>query len=304
MSIRRLAPAPTFAGRLVYVVRGAFTSGLLMGALLPVNLVQLVGVLLLPISRPAYRKINRACAGFWWGICVWSLEQIYGMRLELEGDTLPYGEDAIVICNHQQMSDIPVLMCLAQSKGRLGDMKWVVKQGLKYVPLIGWGMQMLGCLFVKRAWTEDKESVMGTFAAFHRERLPIWLMSFPEGTRITEKKIERSQRFSVKAGLPIYSHVLVPRTRGFVAAVEGLRTHVGAVYDLTLQFPEGIPTLWQMFEGRVEHARLKVVRYPIDTLPAGRQELERWLLQRFQEKDALLGGYLETHSPGPQPAIN
>ncbi|MCC7441689.1 MAG: acyltransferase [Bdellovibrionales bacterium] len=286
----RLPPASGLGARLVWFLRGAVSSTVILVALLPVNGVQLVGVLMLPVSRRAYRGINRACAGFWWGICAWWLTRINGMRLVVSGDGLLPGENAIVVCNHQQMSDIPALLCLAASQGRLGDMKWVVKHGLKYVPLIGWGMQMLGCLFVKRAWTEDRETVRATFAAFRDEKLPLWLMTFPEGTRITESKRERSRRFGRRAGLPDLQEVLLPRTRGFVAAVEGLRGHADAVIDLTLGFPGGIPTLWQMFQGRVREVHVYARRTPLSDLPVSAEALDSWLVERFVEKDRLMAG--------------
>ena len=63
------------------------------------------------------------------------------------------------------MADITFLMDFAYRKGRLGDMKWMVKDIIKYVPGVGWGMLFLDCIFVKRDWTTDKESIRKTFDA-------------------------------------------------------------------------------------------------------------------------------------------
>lgn len=288
---QRLKPPATALGSAWGFTKGAAASAFLFGTLLPINLLQLLGVGLMPFWRTGYRRLNRWCADTWWGLCLDLLVGVYGMRTGIQGDELPAGENAIVVCNHQQMADIPVLMVLARRLGRLGDMKWIVKHGLKYVPLVGWGMQMLGCLFVKRLWAEDREKVLATFSDFHREKLPIWLISFPEGTRITESKLVRSQRFAEKAGMPKPEHVLLPRTKGFVAAVEGLRGHATAVYDVTMGFPDGIPTLWQMFRGEVRDPQLFVRRYPLASLPEDREALAEWLNARFVEKDRLMAAF-------------
>lgn len=53
----------------------------------------------------------------------------------------------------------------AAAECELGDMKWMVKDIIKYVPGVGWGMLFLDCIFVKRDWTTDKESIRKTFDA-------------------------------------------------------------------------------------------------------------------------------------------
>lgn len=92
-------------------------------------------------------------------------------------------------------------------------------------------------------------------------------------------------------GLPLPNHTLVPRTKGFVATVQGLRSHVTAVYDLTLGYEKGVPSLWQYIQGFARKAHLHVRRYPIDSLPSDDDGIARWLQERFGEKDALLEGF-------------
>ena len=42
------------------------------GTLLPINLFQLLSLVVLPFSQTAFRAINRWCADTWWGLCVTS----------------------------------------------------------------------------------------------------------------------------------------------------------------------------------------------------------------------------------------
>jgi len=82
--------------------------------------------------------------------------------------------------------------------------------------------------------------------------------------------------------------VLVPRAKGFVASVTGLAGHVVAVYDVTIGYVGGLPSLWQWAKGRMREVHLDVRRYPLAELPAAPEALAAWLAERFREKDARL----------------
>jgi len=190
---------------------------------------------------------------------------------------------------------------LALAKGRLGDLKWIAKSIIKYVPGVGWGLLFLDTIFVDRNWTSDQERVHKTFAKLTNNDVPTWLVSFPEGTRLTADKREKSQQYAKDKGLPKLDHVLLPRTKGFVASVQGLRDHVRAIYDITLGYAEGVPNLWQFIEGYTRVAHLHVRRYPVEELPTDHQGLSSWIMDRFVEKDALLDEFYRTgHFPGPE----
>ena len=83
----------------------------------------------------------------------------YGGSAGETGDEVPDRENVILVSNHQEMVDIPVLFSFAYAKRRLGDMKFFAKDIIKYVPGFGWGLLFLDCLFVKRNWTSDKEKI-------------------------------------------------------------------------------------------------------------------------------------------------
>lgn len=263
-------------------------SGFLFGSLLLLNGAQAASLALRPLSRRGFRAFNRWAADTWWGWCVTGSERLHGIRLVVSGDPVPPRENAIVIANHQQMPDITFLMIWARQKGRLGDLKFMVKEPLRYVPGLGWGLSFLDSIFVKRSWADDRASVERTFARLTRERVPFWMVSYPEGTRASAAKIAESQAYARRAGLSPLRHVLQPRPRGFAATVAGLRTVADAVYDLTIGYEEGVPTLWQYIKGYAQRAHLHARRFPIAELPATESELAAWLRHRFEEKDALL----------------
>jgi len=273
---------------------GTLAALILLPSLLLGNLAQMVSCLLLPFSRKAFRTVNRFIADTWWSWCVLLGPRLCGTRVEISGDEFPEDEDAIVLCNHQSMSDITVLFELAHRKGRLGDLKWYVKDILKYVPGIGWGMLFLDCLFVKRNWTADKDSIRSTFHRIVRDRVPVWVVSFAEGTRITKSKRRRSRDYAAAHGQPVLDHLLLPRTKGFVATTEGLCGHFSAVYDVTIGYHKGIPTLMQWFFGYVDRVSLFVRRHAAKSLPADDGERAQWLFERYVEKDRMLDEFYRT----------
>lgn len=262
-------------------------------SVLAVNVVQILSLAIKPFSGTAFTRFNRWVADTWWGWCVIASRRLQDIDLLVTGDPIPLRENAIVFANHQGMADITFLFFLARRQHRLGDLKWMVKDQVKYVPGVGWGMAFLDCIFVKRNWAADRDSIERTFARLIRRRIPLWLISFPEGTRQTPEKLALSREYAERQGLPVPNHVLVPRTKGFVASVQGLRTHVTAVYDLTLGYEHGAPTLWQYAKGAAPRAHLHVRRFPIEELPNDEEELAAWLLGRFEEKDRLLAAFHE-----------
>ncbi|MFH2010121.1 MAG: lysophospholipid acyltransferase family protein [bacterium] len=277
--------------RLIALAKAAPASSLLFSALLGFNAAQTFSTGLIPFSPRSFRAFNRWAADTWWGWCVSVAQRMNDARLVITGDDVPMRENAIVVLNHQNMPDITFLMDFARQKGRLGDMKWIVKDPIKYFPGVGWGMLFIDCVFVKRDWAADRDSIRRTFAKLCDNDIPVWLISFSEGTRITPEKLARSRRYAEEHDLYVPRHVQVPRTKGFVATVEGLRDHVDAVYDLTLGYEQGVPTLWQFIKGYAPRAHLHVRRYGIDTIPREDEEVSTWLLDRFREKDELLEHY-------------
>ncbi len=282
-------PEPTERGaRLRGLVTGTVASAFLFATLIGFNLLQTASLVIKPFSQGGFRRLNRWMANLWWGWCDLGAQKLYGIKVLLSGDDVPPRENAIVILNHQTMSDIPVIFSLARLKRRLGDLKWFAKDVLKYVPGVGWGLLFLDCVFVKRNWADDRDSIRRVFEKILKHDVPLWLMTFVEGTRIRPEKVEASRRYAEAKGLVPLRHVLTPRSKGFIASVQALRGHVDAVYDLTVCYVSGVPTLWQWIKGYVRRVHLNVRRYEIDQVPEGEQALSAWLMDRFQEKDRLL----------------
>jgi 1-acyl-sn-glycerol-3-phosphate acyltransferase len=273
----------------------AIFSPLLCLFLLSLNGLQMVSMVVVLFSPTAFREINRRLSALFYRSLCLLLEKVLGVEFILTGDKLPWKENAFLIANHQSMCDIPALLPVAVLAGRAGDLKWFVKYPLKWVPGVGWGLQFLDCLFMKRNWNADRENVLATFERLRRNGSPFWVISFLEGTRATPLKLARSREFERKAGLPELRYVMSPRTKGFTATLEGLNELNQAVYDATIAyegFPHGrIPGLGSLFFGPMQKVHVHMRRFPIAGIPAGTEERARWIQERFREKDELMAAF-------------
>jgi 1-acyl-sn-glycerol-3-phosphate acyltransferase len=282
--------------------RAALVGGVLAGGVLLANVLQVLSLAILPFSRRHFRNANTAIAGSWWRACVRSGRFWLGIRVEVVGDSPRPGENAVVLANHQSMADIPVLLDVAERAGRLRDLKWYVKDILKYVPGIGWGMLFLDCLFIKRDWTADRRLIARVFSGIVSGRVPLWIVSFLEGTRVTPGKIARGQAYAAQHGLPVLEHLLIPRTKGFVATLAGLQGHVDAIYDVTIGYDGSVPTLWQWFLGEATRVTVHLARFPVAQVPVDGDELTQWVMARYAVKDQLLDRFYRGLGMATDPA--
>lgn len=263
-------------------------------ALLPLilsQIVQMLSIVVLPFSKPLFRKINTTVAASIWGYWAWALQNVDGTEVVVTGDPIPAREDAIVINNHQEMGDIVLLMCLAMPRGRLGNMKWLVKDVVKYVPGVGWGLFFLDCVFLKRNWLRDASTIRRVFSRINDNKLPVWLCSFPEGTRSTPKKLAAQRARDKAKGLVPYEHVLRPKHKGFAASVAALGQHVTAIYSVTTYYHGGVPSLVGLIRGDCRKVSLDVRRIPVASLPRDEAGLEAWILEEYRHKDRLLAAW-------------
>lgn len=294
MPLNPLPEPESSVDRFLGFVKGSIVSAFLFSTLIIFNGLQTLSLVIKLFSQTAFRRANRWMARIWWSWCALVAEKVYRITFVMSGDNVPVEENVIVILNHQDMADITVMFTFARSKKRVGDLKWFVKDVLKYVPGVGWGMLFLDCLFVKRNWTDDRDYIHKVFEKILAYRVPLWLMIFAEGTRIRPSKITGSRQFAEERGIKPLEHVLFPRTKGFVATVQALNAHLDAVYDVTIGYEQGVPTLWQWTKGYVKRVNVHVRRYGIEKMPETGEDLSAWLVTRYQEKDRLLDTFYKT----------
>ncbi|XP_023891361.1 1-acyl-sn-glycerol-3-phosphate acyltransferase 2 [Quercus suber] len=266
-----------------------FVSGLI------INLIQAICfVLIRPLSKSTYRRINRLVAELLWLELVWLIDWWAGVKIQVYTDQETFKlmgkEHALVICNHKSDIDWLIGWVLAQRSGCLGSAIAVMKKSSKLLPVIGWSMWFSEYLFLERNWAKDESTIKSGLQRLEDYPQPFWLALFVEGTRFTQAKLLAAQEYAASAGLPVPRNVLIPRTKGFVSAVSQMRSFVPAIYDITVAIPKSspAPTMLRLFKGQPSVMHVHIKRHLMKDLPETDDAVAQWCKDIFVAKDALL----------------
>ncbi|KAF8398415.1 hypothetical protein HHK36_017342 [Tetracentron sinense] len=288
---------------------------------LVVNLIQAACFILIrPLSKSIYRRINRVVAELLWLELIWLIDWWAGVKVQLYTDSetlrLMGKEHALVISNHRSDIDWLVGWVLAQRSGCLGNTLAVMKKSSKFLLVIGWSMWFSEYVFLERNWAKDETTLQSGLHRLKDFPRPFWLALFVEGTRFTQAKLLAAQEYAASTGFPVPRNVLIPRTKGFVSAVSHMRQFVPAIYDVTVAVPKSQPppTMLRILKGQPSvvsqqnlrifnncikqltyffwkiHVHLK--RHLMKELPEKEDGIAQWCRDVFVAKDALLDKHL------------
>lgn len=238
------------------------------------------------------RMVTSMIFGIWLSLWPFWFEKINKTKVVFSGERVPEKERVLLFANHRTEVDWMYLWDLALRKGRSGFIKYILKSSLMKLPIFGWGFQILEFISVERKWEIDEPMMRKKLSAFKDPQDPLWLAVFPEGTDYTEQKCIKSQQFAAENGLPILNNVLIPKTKGFYACVEGLRSSLDAVYDVTIAYKHNCPTfIDNAFGVDPSEVHINVQRILLHEIPASENEVATWLMERFRLKDDLLSNF-------------
>ncbi|CAN6440510.1 unnamed protein product [Victoria cruziana] len=183
-----------------------------------VNVIQaLIFVLIRPISKSMFRRINRFVAELLWLEFIWLFDWWSGLKIHVYADSETFKslgqEHSLVICNHRSDIDWLVGWVLAQRSGCLGSTLAVMKKSSKFLPVLGWSMWFSEYLFLERSWAKDENTLKFGLQRLKDFPRPFWLALFVEGTRFTQAKLVAAQEYAEATGLPVPRNVLIPRTK-------------------------------------------------------------------------------------------
>ena len=216
-------------------------------------------------------------------------------RWDVQGlDSLDYRSWYMVNCNHQSWVDILVLQhCLNR---RIPLLKFFLKQQLIWVPVMGLAWWALEFPFMRRhseAYLQQHPDMRGKDQETTRKacekfaQVPTSVMNFLEGTRFTAAKHARQQS--------PYVYLLKPKAGGLALALNAMGDKFQAILDITIVYPDGIPTFWQFLQGRMQRVtvRARLLPIPQDLTHAdysgdaqARAAFQAWVAQMWREKDA------------------
>jgi 1-acyl-sn-glycerol-3-phosphate acyltransferase len=171
----------------------------------------------------------------------------------------------------------------------------------------------LNPVFMARKWEKDQVRLAHRLSKLAKATEdPMWLLIFPEGTNLSPNTRPKSVDWAKKQDLTHPKHELLPRSTGLRFCLQNLKTSVHWLYDCTLAY-EGVPedgfpqdyyTLRSLYlEGRPPSGvHMHWRKFHVKDIPlAGNQkdEFEKWLQDRWYEKDALLD-YFYKHGGFPK----
>ena len=218
---------------------------------------------------------------------------------------------SILVCNHQVDLDWLYLWEAARYYGAHSTLKVILKEALKYVPLLGFAMTLLEFLFLKRDWESDRANLQRRLASFARDRVPVLLILFPEGTTVNTRALEKSHGYSREKARPHLDLLLLPRTTGFEACLKSLGKGNHTVYDVTMAFSgytgevptyemgyerardKGIPNAGKVLKGCKAEVHLDVRAIPTSEILDKYDTVEKWLDERWVRKERLMKYFAE-----------
>jgi 1-acyl-sn-glycerol-3-phosphate acyltransferase len=195
----------------------------------------------------------------------------------------------LVASNHQSWVDILVLQKVFTR--RIPLLKFFLKRELLWVPVIGLAWWALDFPFLHRkggaAGRDDLERTRRACEKFRH--VPTSVINFVEGTRFTRARHD-AQRSP-------FRHLLKPKVGGLAIALATLGDRFEALLDVSIVYPDGAPTFWQLMTGRVARVIVDVRRHPIPPQFAradapsdaqARASIQDWLNELWRQKDALI----------------
>jgi 1-acyl-sn-glycerol-3-phosphate acyltransferase len=176
--------------------------------------------------------------------------------------------------------------------GRIPFLKFFLKQQLIWVPVIGLAWWALDFPFMKRgkgsgARQNDLQTTREACEKF--KLIPTSVINFVEGTRFTAAKHDAQQS--------PYRHLLKPKIGGLGIALAAMGEQFEALLDVTIVYPGGIPTFWDLLSGQLDAVIVRVQRREIPTDVLGsdpvkdqayRQRIGAWVEAQWTDKDRLI----------------
>jgi 1-acyl-sn-glycerol-3-phosphate acyltransferase len=215
-------------------------------------------------------------------------------------DTLKKKEWYFVNCNHQSWADIPIAQKVMNDKVPM--LKFFLKKELIWVPIMGVSWWALDFPFMKRFSREylkkhpemrgkDLETTQKACEKF--KYTPISVFNFLEGTRITKEKHQKQKS--------PYKHLLKPKYGGASFVMQSLGEQMKTMLDMTIFYPDGIPTIWQLMCGKTKKIIVNVrsIHIPVQFRSGkesyDKEEFKVWMTQQWRQKDTLMSQLKSAH---------
>ncbi|KAL2083431.1 hypothetical protein ACEWY4_021204 [Coilia grayii] len=292
-----------------YSFRYWFPAAVMLGTA-PAYLLSWSAWRLLSVILPhkLYHSMDDRIYSVYQSMVLFFFENYTGVEIIIYGDIPKTKENVVYLSNHQSTADWIIADMLAIRQCALGHVRYVLKDGLKWLPLYGWYFSQHGGVYVKRSAKFDEKAMKKKLLSQTRLGTPTYLVIFPEGTRYNpenRKVISDSQVFATKEGLAVLQHVLTPRMKAAHIAIETMKDHLDAVYDVTVAYEgtmsavgqrQAAPTMPEFLCKECPRVHIHFDRVGMKEIPLEPLFFRRWLHERFELKDNLCFTFYSTSS--------
>ncbi len=250
-------------------------------------------ILPLHVWRKACDAVLSWLASNWIAVNNLNLLLVSGTRWDVRGlDELKIDEWYLVVANHQSWVDILVLQKIFHRK--IPFLKFFLKKELIWVPVMGLAWWALDFPFMKRyskAFLARHPHMRGKDIEITRkackkfETIPVSIMNFMEGTRFTSGKHKKQES--------PYRHLLRPKSGGIAFVLSAMGNQLNSIVDVTIAYPRGVGTFWDLISGRIRDINVRVNLIPIEKELRGdyfndlefRQRFQDWINAHWKDKD-------------------
>lgn len=224
-------------------------------------------------------------------------------------------ERVLYISNHQSTVDWIVADMLAVRQGSLGNLRYIMKDGLQFLPVYGFYFYQHGCIYVRRGNFKPEKLIRG-LDYLQNPNIDSWLVIFPEGTRYNPcapEAIEKSQKYAKELGFPMLENLLSPRSRGLYLTLIKLRNNFDALYDVTILYEDSkgekgerlrAPQLFDFIMLNRPRLHIQINRIPISSVPKDEKDLQSWLHQMFFHKDKMISKFYNKDAADNHPVLS
>ncbi len=248
-------------------------------------------------ARKVINHVMHRVAETWIGVNKFWMDLVQPIQWNVEGlESVDMRHSYLITSNHQSWVDILVLQYQLNRKAPF--LKFFLKQELIWVPVIGLCWWALEFPFMKRFSKEylarhpEKrgQDMLTTRKACERFRAnPVSVFNFLEGTRFTAQKHEQQDS--------PFRYLLKPKAGGIAFVLDAMGDQLSAIINVTIHYPEGNPSFWDLLSGRVRRIVVRFEKLDIPVQFVGhsydqdeqyRLEFQQWVNQLWEDKDARL----------------
>ncbi|XP_023373345.1 1-acyl-sn-glycerol-3-phosphate acyltransferase epsilon isoform X2 [Otolemur garnettii] len=148
-----------------------------------------------------YQAVDDRLYCIYQNMVLFFFENYTGVQIFLYGDLPKNKENVIYLANHQSTVDWIIADMLASRQDALGHVRYVLKDGLKWLPLYGCYFSQHGGIYVKRSAKFNEREMRNKLQSYVDAGTPMYLVIFPEGTRYNPEQtkiLSTSQAFAAE----------------------------------------------------------------------------------------------------------